>query len=75
MICMRRTIRFNEVEELKLAMLAKYLNEEDMSKVVKFGVETALKHIEFVTEALVSKDWDVVFMRKRQSNPIARRVY
>ena len=72
---MRTTIRFNEAEELKLKQLQQYLNENDISKVIKFGVDTALNHIKFVSNAFVSNEWDVVFMKKRKSNQLKRKVY
>ena len=72
---MRATIRFNEAEVLKLKQLQQYLNENDISKVIKFGIDTSLNHIKFVTNAFVSNDWDVVFMKKRKSNQLKRKIY
>ncbi|MCK5107190.1 MAG: hypothetical protein KAQ83_00520 [Nanoarchaeota archaeon] len=72
---MRITIRFNEIEELRLKELQKYLHEEDMSKVVKFGVETALHHINFVTSTAVSPNWNVLFTRKRKTQKQNRVIY
>lgn len=72
---MRVTIRFNEAEELKLKRLQEYLKEDDISKVIKFALDTSLHHIETVTTMLVSPNWDVLFMKKRKSNELRRKVY
>lgn len=72
---MRTTVRFNEAEELELKRLGQFVNEQDTSKIVKFAVATAIRHIEFVTNALVSHDWEVVFMRKRKTSEIKRKIF
>jgi len=72
---MRATIRFNEAEQLRLKQLQEYLKEDDVSKIVKFAVDTALNHIKFVTEALVTPDWNVIFVKKRKSMPMEKKFY
>lgn len=72
---MRATIRFNEVEELRLKELGRYLHEEDISKIVKFGVETALHHVKTVSNLFVLPNWEVLFTRKRKTQKIDRKLY
>ncbi|MFH0876522.1 MAG: hypothetical protein V1859_11390 [archaeon] len=72
---MRVTIRFNEAEELKLKELQQYLHEEDLSKVVKFGLDTALHHLNFVTNTAVSQNWNVIFTQKRKTIEQKRKIY
>ncbi|MBU0472082.1 MAG: hypothetical protein KKF65_05635 [Nanoarchaeota archaeon] len=72
---MRITVRFNEAEKLQLEQLKQYLHEEDMSKVVKFALDTSLHHINFVTGMAVSQNWNVIFTRKRKCQGTSRRVY
>ena len=72
---LRATIRFNEAEQLRLKQLQEYLKEDDVSKIVKFAVDTALNHIRFVTEALVTPDWNVIFVKKRKSMPMEKKFY
>ena len=72
---MRVTIRFNEIEELRLQELGKYLHEEDISKIVKFGIDAALHHIKFVTQTAINPDWEVIFQRKRKTMPLDRKIF
>ena len=71
----RITIRLNEAEQLRLTQLKKFLHEEGMSKVIKFAIDTSIKHIENVTASLVSEDWDVLFIKKRKSSKLDRKFY
>lgn len=72
---MRITIRFNETEELRLKELRTLMHEDDLSKVVKFAVDTALHHIKVVTGTLVMPEWEVIFTRKRKTMPLDRKLY
>lgn len=71
----RATVRFNDEEKLIIHQLSRIINEQDLSKILKFGMETALHHVKFVTEALVTPEWEVLFMRKRKSSKLDRKVY
>ena len=71
----RITIRLNDEEKLRLQELAQFLNEEDISKLIKFGIDTSCHHINYVTNALVSPKWDVIFQRKRKTNELKRKLY
>jgi len=71
----RTTIRWNEKEKLQIQQLAQNLNEQDLSKIMKFALSTSLHHINFVTGALVSKEWEVIFQRKRKTQQLTRKIY
>jgi len=71
----RITIRLNEEEKAKLIQLSKVLNEEDISKLIKFGLDTTIHHLKYVTEALVSPEYDVIFQRKRKTQKLTRKIY
>ena len=71
----RITIRLNEAERLEIYQLSKIINEEDIAKLIKFSTGTALHHIKFVTDALVNPGWEVIFQRKRKTQPMDRKVY
>ena len=72
---MRATIRFNEKEQLQLDMLKQYLHEEDISKVIKFGLETALHHLNYVTSIAASSNYNVIFTSKRKTQKLSRKIY
>jgi hypothetical protein len=71
----RITIRLNDEEKIKLQELAQYLNEQDISKLIKFGIDTSVHHVKYVTEALVSPKWDVIFQAKRKTAELKRKIY
>jgi hypothetical protein len=71
----RVTIRLNEKEKLKLKQLGEFLNEEDLSKLLKFSLDTSIHHLKYVTEALINPEWDVIFQRKRKTNELKRKLY
>jgi hypothetical protein len=71
----RTTIRFNDEEEAKLKLLKQYVYEDDMSKLVKFAIDTALHHLNFVTNIAVSNKWDVIFTHKRKTQEVKRKIY
>ena len=71
----RVTIRINDDLKIKFFELSKVINEEDLSKILKFGISTALHHVNYVTTALVDPDWDVIFQRKRSTQKVDRKVY
>lgn len=71
----RFAVRFNETEYLKFQQLQNILNEDDKSKTVKFAIDWALHHINYVTGALVGPDWEVIFQRKRKTQQLKRKVY
>ena len=71
----RITIRLNEKEKLLIKELSLMLNEVDISKVLKFGLETSVHHINNVTNTLVSPNYDVVFMRKRKTQKQTKKIY
>lgn len=72
---MRITIRLNEQEQLRLKQLQEYLQEQDISKVIKFSLDISLHHLETVTTLLVSQNYDCIFMKKRKSAELKRKVY
>lgn len=71
----RRTVRFRESTRIKMFELSKFINEDDIAKIIDFSVRTALKHINFVTDTLVDPDWEVIFQRKRKTQKTDRRLY
>lgn len=70
----RITVRTKHMK-LQLHELSKILNENDISKLLEFAAGTSLHHYNFVTSALVSPEWDVIFQRKRKTQPVGRKVY
>jgi hypothetical protein len=72
---MRLTIRFNEREELELKQLGTHLHEDNTAKIVKFAIATSINHIKFVTSAFISNEWECVFMKKRKTQELKRKVY
>ena len=71
----RITIRLNENERFNLKILGECLNEHDLSKIIKFGIDTATHHIKYVTNALIDPGWEVIFQRKRKTQETKRRIY
>lgn len=71
----RKTIRFNESEELKLKQLQEYVHEQDISKVLKFALNCSLAYIKNVTNMLVDPEYEVVFMKRRKSAELKRKVF
>lgn len=71
----RITVRLNDDEKMFFFQLSKFINEDDLSKIIKFALSTSKHHIKFVTEALVDPNWDVIFQRKRKTQKIDRRLY
>lgn len=71
----RATIRFNPDEQAKLDRVKQMLNEDDNSKAVKFCLDWTLNHIDYVTDSLISPDWQVVFTKKTKQNRMKRRIY
>ena len=68
----RKTIRFDET---KLKRLKDLLAEDDDSKAVNFAIDWTLNHIKFVTESLISPEWNVIFQSKRKTMEIKRKVF
>lgn len=71
----RITIRMNEREKLKFQQLGQYLHEEDVSKILKGSIDIALHHLDYVTRSLIDPSWDVVFMKKRKTQELKRKLY
>ena len=71
----RVTIRLNSREKSYFNLLATYLHEEDISKIIKSAPKLAFKYLEFVTNDLAPPDYDIVLVKKRKSLPTNRRMY
>ena len=71
----RVTIRLNEREKLELQQIALILKEEDISKLLKFSIKWTNHNIKKVTEQLVPNDYDVVFLQKRKTNKLNKKIY
>lgn len=71
----RITIRLNEAEKLQIKELGLFINENDLSKIVKAGFKITLWYLKFVNNDLSPPEYEVLFTQKRKTNPIGRRVY
>lgn len=71
----RVTIRLNDSEKADIVKLSEFINENDISKIIKFGLSTSINHIKNVTNTLVNSDWDVIFQRKRKTQELKRKLY
>lgn len=69
---MRKTIR---LDDIKVKRLQDRLNEDDISKVVDFALSWTNHHIDFVTNTLISPEWDVIFQKKRKTMELKRMIY
>jgi len=70
----RSTIRHHDKEKIK--RLGRYLSEDDISKIYEFGIDTALWYLENVTSTLFPSNWDLIFRKKRKTDPlIGRKLY
>lgn len=72
----RITIRLNEKEKLQIQELGQYINENDLSKIIKSGFKISIWYLKnFVSEIASPPDYDVVFIQKRKTNPLERKLY
>lgn len=72
---MRTTIRFNKEEEAKLRQLQAIIGVDEPSTALKFAIDWTLNHINIVTEALISPNWEVYFQRKNKTSQAKKRLY
>ncbi len=71
----RITIRLDQDQKHTISNLSLWINEEDLSKIVKFSLEAAEHNIKKVTDLLINDNWEVLFMRKRKTNIHQRKLY
>jgi len=72
---MRKTIRFNELEEAELNLLKKTFHVEDDSKALKLAVEWVNSYIKNVTNMFFPPSFDVILQRKLKTQEQERKVY
>lgn len=72
---MRKTIRFNEVEEAELKLLKKTFHIDDDSKAVKLAVEWVNHYIKNVTQTFFPPSFDVILQRKTKTYKMDRKVF
>lgn len=71
----RKTIRFNEIEELELEQLKKQFHIDNDSEAVKLAISFANKYIKNVTELFFGDNFEVLLQRKRKTLKTDRKVW
>jgi len=72
---MRKTIRFNDVEQAELNLFKKMFHIDNDSEAIKLAVTFATKYIKNVSEVFFGDTFDVILQRKRKTQKVDRKVY
>ena len=72
---MRKTIRFNDVENAELVLFKKMFHIDNDSEAIKLAITFATKYIKNVSEVFFGDTFDVVLQRKRKYKETDRKVY
>lgn len=72
---MRKTIRFNELEELELQKLKKTFSVEDDSKAIKLAIEWVNNYLKNVTELFLPPSYEVVLYKRLKSFKREAKIY
>lgn len=72
---MRKTIRFNDLEEAELNRLKKKFNIDDDSKAVKVAVSWVNNYLDNVTRTFFPPDYDIILSKKKKTVKLDRTVY
>lgn len=71
----RKTIRFNEIEQAELNLLKKTFHIDDDSKAIKLAVEWVNSYIKNVTNTFFPPSFDVILQKKTKTYHTDRKVY
>lgn len=72
---MRKTIRFNELEELEINKLKKTFRIQDDSKAIKLAIEWVNNHLAFVTKSFLPPNYDMILYKRTKSYDKGTQIY
>ena len=72
---MRRTIRFNEQEEIELSKLQTLFHINNPSEAVKMAVFWVNNYLQNVAHLFYPPNFDVVLIKKKKTMEVDRKVY
>jgi len=65
----RVTMRLNTKDKIKLVEISKRLAENEISKLIKFGIDWTDQNLKNVTESIAPPDYEIYLQRKRKTQP------